>query len=326
MLTHFTFGRESTAAEVEAFDSAVRRGFFPCWTSVDFAFVVWAEADGALEGPTEIGMKVGLVEGMVVDRFLMALKACFPRHQLVELGELSKLLSELRGDPRLTLRTLKVGDPLVRWSERPGLGLGLGFGGPWAAPIPSLLGQLWGEPLPALQTLILHCTLEAEDLLSLSEAEAGGNLPNLHHLDISGRRGDLQSLFSRGNKWNQLHILKAYRAYPAYTKDNPGDFQVLCSCASQGGLRSLRELHLPFSLMRPSVAPSPDLFPCLQVSSFKRCGSEQNEADLVMMQDLIKDGYFPALNTVIFYSDKIVREEIQRLRQNHPGLKVYDWR
>ncbi len=304
VLTHFTFRHQlcPVEAEVKALASAVRTSFFPCLTSVDFAYAVldYVRADGAFESLTEIG--VGCLSERMRDEIQDLKRFDFlsglPRLQNVRINNVLFCQFKALMD-RLPLNQLRELD--------------------LSPDVSGQLRVLCGERLPTLQTLILRdCRLKSEDLLSLSEAEARGDLPNLHHLDITRHRGDLHSLFREGNKWNQLHILKAY---PNYTKHSPRDFKVLCSCASQGGLRSLRELDLPFSHV--SVKPNPDLFPCLQVISFEGRGSEQSEADLVMIQDLIKDGYFPALNTVIFCNREIVREEIQRLRQNHPGLKVY---
>ena len=71
------------------------------------------------------------------------------------------------------------------------------------------LSALFTHSLPRLNTLILKsCDLNSDDLQSLAKAEVKGKLPQLEHLDISGRQNfKISDLFVKSAQWTQLRTL-----------------------------------------------------------------------------------------------------------------------
>ena len=71
------------------------------------------------------------------------------------------------------------------------------------------LSLLFKHSFPTLTTLTLwSCKLNSEDLTSLSQASAEGQLPQLRDLDISGNNTlKISDLFTNSVKWNQLKTL-----------------------------------------------------------------------------------------------------------------------
>ena len=102
------------------------------------------------------------------------------------------------------------------------------------------LHMLLCHGFPSREVFILSgCELIADDLRSLAEANANGQLPRLKHLDVSCNEDlDLRDLFQLNCKWNHLLKLNAELLY------DTSNFRWLSDKVNSGCLGSLQELRL----------------------------------------------------------------------------------
>ena len=145
------------------------------------------------------------------------------------------------------------------------------------------LSALFSHSFPRLNSLILRsCKLNSEDLQSLSRASVEGKLPQLRHLDISGKT-TISDLFSHSAEWNQLKTLTA------------SDTDILN--VETNFLTSLEKLQLLIFRITTKIYAGKGW------PSVTRCWSglkviELDKGDIHSLADGVERGMFPALTTV----------------------------
>ncbi len=112
------------------------------------------------------------------------------------------------------------------------------------------LGTILKEALSALEVLVLaDCGLVSIDLKSLAEAEAGGRLLRLRHLDVSHNNAHAINLFHDGAQWNKLLSLNVNglsgpvpRSHPVHVPTSDLDF--LFHQRESGCMKALQEVRV----------------------------------------------------------------------------------
>ena len=106
------------------------------------------------------------------------------------------------------------------------------------------LSMLVRERFPSLNSLILcDCGLNSDDLRSLAQANVGGKLPELRHLDISENENTvdhLEHLFYRQCKWEKINSFNIEKQHFKSVKD----VKLLARRFTSGCFRALEKLKI----------------------------------------------------------------------------------